>query len=82
MKEYVQDAINSFSDPITKTAATPAQRDLFENKDKSELLSSSKKDLFHSILAKLLYILLWGRPDIELAVAYLCTRVSCCTEQD
>ena len=82
MKEYVQDAINTFSDPITKTATTPAQRDLFENKDHAELLQSTKKDLFHSIVAKLLYVSLRGRPDIELAVAYLCTRVSCCTERD
>ena len=75
MKNYVQDAIDTFSDPITKTATTPAQRDLFENKYKAELLQSPQKDVFHSIVAKLLYISLRGRPDIELAVAYLCTRV-------
>jgi len=48
----------------------------------SPLLSNEKSDRFHSIVAKLLYISKRGRLDIQLTVAFLCTRVSCCTEQD
>ena len=82
MKDYVNEAISVFGEEITKVATTPAQRDLFEQKDKQNPLPETKKDLFHSVVAKLLYISLRGRPDIELAVAYLCTRVSCSTQQD
>ena len=37
---------------------------------------------FHRVVAKLLYVSKRGRPDIQLAIAFLCTRVSCSTEQD
>ena len=40
-----------------------------------KLLDESKKEFFHTITAKLLYIMKRARPDIELAVFFLCTRV-------
>ena len=39
-------------------------------------------EIFHSITAKLLYIMKRARPDIETTVAYLCTRVSKSNEDD
>ena len=44
--------------------------------ENAEKLSKEKSDLFHSIVAKLLYITKRSRPDIETAVAFLTTRVS------
>ena len=43
---------------------------------------TNKRDIFHSVVAKLLYVSKRGRLDIQLAVVFLCTRVSCSTEQD
>jgi len=43
---------------------------------------SQKKDLFHRIVAKLLYLSKRGRPDIALAVNHLCTKVKAPTVQD
>jgi hypothetical protein len=41
------------------------------------------REIFHSsIVAKLLYVLKRGRLDIRLAIAFLCTRVSCSMEKD
>ena len=38
--------------------------------------------MFHSIVAKQLYVSHRGRPDVQLPIAFLCTRVSKSTEQD
>jgi hypothetical protein len=46
------------------------------------VLERSKGEISHSIVAKLLYVSHRGRLDIQLPVAFLCTRVSCSTEQD
>ena len=39
-------------------------------------------EIFHHITAKLLYVSKRARVDIDLVVSYLCTRVSCSTEDD
>jgi len=61
---------------------TPAQKDIFEVDTSSPRLAPARSDLFHTVVAKLLYISKRGRPDIQLAVAFLCTRVSMSTQQD
>ncbi len=60
----------------------PARKNLFDINKQSPLLDKRTGDRFHSIVAKLLYISKQGRIDIQLAVAFLCTRVSCCTMED
>ena len=45
-------------------------------------LDENGKDDFHSVVAKLLYITKRARPDIETALALLCTRVSRSTTED
>ena len=50
--------------------------------EKSVELNEEKSELFHSIVAKLLYERKRARPDVETVVAYICTRVSKSTEDD
>ena len=50
--------------------------------DESEPLDEDRKEIFHSVVAKLLYITKRARPDIEPSVAFLCTRVSRSSESD
>lgn len=45
-------------------------------------LSGTDADVFHSVVAKLLYVSLRTRMDILLPVIFLCTRVSVSTVQD
>jgi hypothetical protein len=82
MKEYIREAIQDFGEEITKTATSPAQKNLFEIDEESGLLSVADSETFHSVVAKLLYVSKRGRLDIQLAIAFLCTRVSCSTEKD
>ncbi len=76
MKEHIKGAIADFPEDITRDAATPAAKYLFETSDTDEKLSPELADKFHRIVAKLLYVTQRARVDILLAIAFLCTRVA------
>ena len=67
---------------VTKGATTPAKKDLFEVDEDSPKLEEKKAEVYHHIVAKMLHVAIRGRPDTLLAVAFLCTRVSCSTMED
>ena len=82
MKDYISEAITESGLAIAKTAATPAGKDLFEVDDTCTLLSKADAKVFHSIVAKLLYVSIWARMDLLQATSFLTTRVSKSTQQD
>jgi len=82
MKEYLKEAIADSGMDASKVAPTPAKKDLFTVDDGSEQLDKRQGKSFHSIVAKLLYVSKRARTNAQLAIAFLCTRVSCSTEQD
>ena len=82
MSRYSKEAIEDFGEDIGRTSATPAAKTLFDIDENSPKLSTEKAELFHSIVAKLLYVSLRARIDIQLPVVFLCTRVAKCTKQD
>jgi len=56
MKSYIEDAIVAFGEDVSKEVMTPAQRDIFDVDSSSVRLLQDKSDLFHTVVAKLLYI--------------------------
>ena len=82
MKEFLKGVINDFWEDLLRNAATPAKRDLFELTIGAECLDETRADIFHRIVAKLLYVCKRARMDITLTVAFLCTRVSNPGEDD
>jgi hypothetical protein len=82
MKDYIKEAIAHFGEDITRFATTPAKRNLFEIKENSGPLTDADREIFHSVVAKLLYVSKRGRLDIQLPIPFLCTQVSCSTKQD
>lgn len=81
MREYHKEAINEFGESVGKSAVLPATAKLFEILDSPEL-GHERRELLHSITAKLLYVSQQCRMDIQLAIAFLCSCVSCSTEED
>jgi hypothetical protein len=67
---------------IKSAVKTPAGDDLFTIDVTSPLLSSEKAEEFHTLSAKLLYLSKRTRPDIQVAVCFLVSRVQEPTEQD
>ena len=82
MKDYLVEAIDAFTDDINKNASTPAKKDLFAVDEESPRLDKKRDELFKHIVAKLLYVSKRSRLDIQLAIGFLCTRVSCATVED
>ena len=82
MKGYLADAISKSGMEIKSVAPTPATKKLFDVDEKSPLLARNQAEVFHSVAATLLYVAIRARMDLLLAVIFLCTRVSKCTEQD
>ena len=81
MMTYIDDAINCIGENIGNTYNTPAGENLFKTTHSPDL-HEEKRKLFHSCVAKLLYIGKRGRPDILLPVTFLASRVTKATEND
>jgi hypothetical protein len=77
MKDCIKEAIADFGETISRTAATPAKKNLFGVNEESGALTDSAGKVFHSVVAKLLCASKRARQDIELPIAFLCTRVTC-----
>ena len=82
MKKHCLLAINTFEEDIVRDAATPAKGNLFYVSDDAKKLSESRAENFHSVVASLLFVSRRCRLDIQTAVGFLCTRVSCPDEED
>jgi hypothetical protein len=65
MNKYIKEAIMDFGKDVTRAATTPTKKTLFKVDMESEALSDKKREKFHSIVAKLLYISKRGTPDIQ-----------------
>ena len=56
-------------------STTPTALHLFNVDDGAEKIDEEKAQLFHHLVTKLLYLSQRSRQDIQMAVAFLCTRV-------
>ena len=82
MKDYPKECIKEFPDDISNVVTTPAALHLFKVDDKTNKLSVDKMEIFHRIVAKLLFACKRARPNIQTAVAFLTTRVSKSDDDD
>jgi hypothetical protein len=76
MRDYVanmlEDSLMELG--VKDTELTPAKENLFETGDSAKL-GQQHAELFHTIVAKGLFLCKRARPDVHLTIAYLCTRV-------
>ncbi len=84
MIDYVKDMLESFPEELpNKQVQCAAPPDLFgQNSEGDRPLERDKQEAFHTTVAKGLYLTKRARPDIQTAIAYLCTRVSNSTTAD
>jgi hypothetical protein len=82
MCEYVRKIHEEMPDDMDGTATSPAADYLFKIIDGVESLDEATSEFFHATVAKLLFLCKRGRPDIQTAIAFLCTRVQHPTRHD
>ena len=76
MKDYIKESIQEFPEDITGKVTSPAALHLFKTDDSNEKLIEEIRELFHRLVAKMLFVSNHGRPDIQVAIAFLTTRTS------
>ena len=77
MYDFLEDILTEADtgDDMNGEAVTPANDKLFEIDKESKELDAEGADFFHRMVARFLFVAKQTRPDIQLAVAFLCTRV-------
>ena len=85
MKDYIKECKEAYEElggKISGRGNTPATDTLFVIDNTLKQLNESRSEVFHPIVLKLLYVSKQAQIDIDLAISFLCTRVSKSTEQD
>jgi hypothetical protein len=82
MYDYLEDILDEMPEDMNGTAPTPASDNLFDTDDNSPQLSEKESDFFHRTTARLLFAANRARPDLQVAVAYLCTCVKSPSQSD
>jgi hypothetical protein len=75
MRDYLTEAIADSQLDISRSAATPANNDLFELSKSAVPLSKAGEEVFHGVVTKLLYVSIRARMSLLLATSLLTTRV-------
>jgi hypothetical protein len=75
MFRFIRDTLAELPADMDGGKLTPAAAHLFDVSEGAEKLSEEKADFFHHLVAKLLFLCKRARPDIQTAIAFLCTRV-------
>ena len=82
MKDYITECVSEFGEDCTGRVRTPAAEYLFDTDEASPKLSEDKRKLLHSITAKLLFVVKRARPDAQVPISFLASRVTCADEDD
>jgi hypothetical protein len=75
MNNYIQEMLDALPDEMSGHAVTPATSHLFDVNPDTKPLDAKTSEFFHHNVAKLLFLCKRVRPDIQTAVAFLCTHV-------
>ena len=82
MWDHIQEAIDALGEPLTGKVSTLATCDLFEVDNATSMLTVECRGRFRSVVMKVQWIAEQGRPDVQLPVSYLTTRLTKATSQD
>ena len=82
MQPYIENVLKALPDNMSGVSPTPAANHLFDVNPDLPPLNDKDQEFFHHVVAQLLFLCKRGRPDIQTAVAFLCTRVQHPTTED
>ena len=77
MYDYLENILDEAPAEFDGEDVTPAISELFTVNLTHQKLDTPTADLFHRIVAMFLYVAKRARPDLQVAVAFLCKRVKC-----
>jgi hypothetical protein len=80
--DYLEDILDEMPEDMNGTAPTPASDNLFDADEDLPRLNAKESDFLHRTTARLLFAAKRARPDLQVAIAYLCTRVKSPSQSD
>jgi hypothetical protein len=80
--EYVEKMLADLQAEMDGEAPSPAANHLLTINDDQTKMDEKKAQLFHTYMAKTLFLCKRARPDLQTAVAFLSTRVKSCDKDD
>ena len=75
MTGHVKKMLEEFPEVLKDNVTTLARSNKVFDVDESPKLEAKRAELLHMFVAKALFIAKRGRPNIQVPVAFLCTRV-------
>ena len=82
MYDFLEDVLEEAREDMNGRYKWPANSKLFDVDKASPKLSIRDQDYFHRMVTKLLFVAKGSRPNLQVAVAFLCTSVSAPTKED
>jgi hypothetical protein len=82
MIEELEEALEPYGENLDRDYPHPAAKWLFTVKPDTEELNEAKADIFRKFVAKLIWVMKRGRPDVEPTVSFLSTRVKAPDKDD
>jgi hypothetical protein len=82
MDSYLREAIEAFPEEIKDKVASPAADHLYTVNENGKRLPEDRRECFHHIVAKLLFVATRARPDLQLTISFLTSRCSKADEDD
>ena len=81
-KDYLDEILKDLPDDMNRLATTPAADHLFKVRDNAPKLNKENAELFHKVVAQLLFMAQRGRPNLRTAISFLTKRVQMPDEDD
>ena len=75
MIEDLEEALKPYGENLDRVYPHPAVKWLFTVKSDTNKLVEEKADIYRNFVAKLIWVIKRGRPDVETTVSFLSTRV-------
>jgi len=80
--KYIKKLLSELPSDMNGTTKTPTAVDLFDVNKDAKKLPKTTAQLFHHLVAKLLYLSRLTKQDIQTSVPFLCTRLQALNEDD
>ena len=82
MEEYLKETIKDLSEDMNGTATTPTADHVFKVRDNSPKLNEERAEMFHRVVAQLLFVTRRGQPDLQTVVSFLTKRFQALNEDN
>ena len=75
MIEELEESLIPFNENLDRKCPHPAAKWLLTTNTDVKALDEPRSDIYRKFVAKLIWVMKRGRPDVEPTISFLCTRV-------